>query len=94
MVDRIVPRTTDVDRGRVGAALGLHDAWPVMAEPFFDWAVEDRFAAGRPAWECGGARFVAAAALSALAREGAVERSVARQALRDLDIDPEKLNPM
>ena len=62
MVDRIVPRTTDVDRERVAAALGAHDAWPVIAEPFFDWAVEDRFAAGRPAWERGGTRFVAEAA--------------------------------
>ncbi len=58
MVDRIVPRTTDVDREAVDAALGCHDAWPVMAEPFFDWAVEDRFVAGRPAWQHGGARFV------------------------------------
>ena len=49
MVDRIVPRTTDADRATVRDALGLDDAWPVMAEPFFDWAVEDRFAAGRPA---------------------------------------------
>jgi fructuronate reductase len=62
MVDRIVPRTTDTDRAGVQAQLGLHDAWPVMAEPFFDWAVEDRFAAGRPAWDAGGARFVAEAA--------------------------------
>src|SRR5438093_562142 len=31
---------------------------PVLAEPFFDWAVEDRFAAGRPDWTKGGARFV------------------------------------
>lgn len=59
MVDRIVPRTTDADREQVGAALGLHDAWPVMGEPFIDWVIEDRFAAGRPAWEVGGARFVA-----------------------------------
>jgi fructuronate reductase len=50
MVDRIVPRTTPADTAAVGAALGLHDAWPVLAEPFFDWAVEDRFAAGRPPW--------------------------------------------
>ena len=59
MVDRIVPRTTDADRDRIDARLGVHDAWPVCAEPFLDWAVEDRFAAGRPAWEAGGARFVA-----------------------------------
>ncbi len=60
MVDRIVPRTTDADRERVDQALGLHDAWPVVAEPFIDWVLEDRFAAGRPEWP--GARFVAAAA--------------------------------
>ncbi|WP_088286834.1 mannitol dehydrogenase family protein [Ideonella sp. A 288] len=58
MVDRIVPRTTEADRAAVAAALGCDDAWPVVAEPFFDWAVEDRFAAGRPAWELGGARAV------------------------------------
>ena len=50
MVDRIVPRTTPADAAAVSAALGLHDAGPVLAEPFFDWAVEDRFAAGRPPW--------------------------------------------
>jgi fructuronate reductase len=33
-----------------------------MTEPFFDWAVEDRFAAGRPDWTAGGARWVADAA--------------------------------
>ena len=57
MVDRIAPRTTDADRERIGQALGLHDAWPVVAEPFIDWVLEDRFAAGRPEWP--GARFVA-----------------------------------
>ncbi len=62
MVDRIVPRTTDVDRDTVAKALGQHDAWPVLGEPFFDWAIEDRFAADRPAWAAGGARFVDEAA--------------------------------
>ncbi|HSI58519.1 MAG TPA: mannitol dehydrogenase family protein [Ideonella sp.] len=61
MVDRIVPRTTDADRAAIGDALGLQDAWPVLGEPFFDWAVEDHFAAGRPDWTLGGARFVAEA---------------------------------
>ncbi len=61
MVDRIVPRTTEADRCRVSAALGLDDAWPVVAEPFFDWVIEDRFAAGRPAWEAAGARLIAQA---------------------------------
>lgn len=48
MVDRIVPRSDD----------------PVVvtAEPFFDWAIEDEFAAGRPDWTVHGARFVADAA--------------------------------
>jgi fructuronate reductase len=58
MVDRIVPRTTDADRAAVSSALGSEDRWPVMGEPFFDWAVEDEFAAGRPDWSLGGARFV------------------------------------
>jgi fructuronate reductase len=61
MVDRIVPRTTDEDREGVAKLLGERDAWPVVAEPFFDWVVEDRFAAGRPEWDAGGARFVAEA---------------------------------
>jgi len=59
MVDRIVPRTTDADRARIAASLGVEDAWPVVAEPFFDWVVEDDFVAGRPEWQHGGARFVA-----------------------------------
>ena len=59
MVDRIVPATTDEDRARVAAALGVEDAWPVVAEPFTQWVIEDRFPAGRPAWEMAGAQFVA-----------------------------------
>ncbi|RWE76895.1 MAG: mannitol dehydrogenase family protein [Mesorhizobium sp.] len=51
MVDRIVPATTDADRTRIGQQLGLEDAWPVMTEPFRQWVIEDRFPAGRPAWE-------------------------------------------
>lgn len=51
MVDRIVPATTDADRARVAATLGMEDAWPVMTEPFRQWVIEDRFPAGRPAWE-------------------------------------------
>ena len=62
MVDRIVPRTTDADRDVISAALGCHDAWPVVAERFCDWAIEDRFAAGRPNWQAHGARFVSRAA--------------------------------
>ena len=51
MVDRIVPATTDADRARIAAELGVEDAWPVMTEPFCQWVVEDNFPAGRPAWE-------------------------------------------
>ncbi|MDX8465602.1 mannitol dehydrogenase family protein [Mesorhizobium sp. VK23B] len=51
MVDRIVPATTDSDRARVAQELGVEDAWPVMTEPFRQWVIEDRFPAGRPAWE-------------------------------------------
>jgi fructuronate reductase len=47
MVDRIVPRNDDLA--------------VVTAEPFFDWAIEDDFAAGRPDWTVYGARFVARA---------------------------------
>ncbi len=56
MVDRIVPRTTATDRAQISAALGMQDAWPVVAEPFIDWVLEDRFAAGRPDWP--GVRYV------------------------------------
>ena len=59
MVDRIVPATTDGDRNRISEALGLADAWPVMTEPFCQWVVEDRFPAGRPAWEKFGVTMVA-----------------------------------
>jgi len=59
MVDRIVPATTDADRAHVAAALGAEDAWPVMTERFSQWVVEDRFPAGRPAWEREGVEMVA-----------------------------------
>lgn len=57
MVDRIVPSTTAELRTRVSALLGATDDIPVPAEPFTMWAIEDRFAGGRPAWEAGGAVF-------------------------------------
>jgi fructuronate reductase len=58
MVDRIVPRTTEADLLLARSALGVEDQGAVVAEPFLAWAVEDRFAAGRPDWRAGGARFV------------------------------------
>ena len=48
MVDRIVPATTDADRARVAAALGLEDAWPVVTEPFTQWVIEDPFRPAAP----------------------------------------------
>jgi fructuronate reductase len=57
MVDRIVPSTTPELTDRVAALLGVRDEAPVPAEPFTMWAIEDRFAGGRPAWEAGGAVF-------------------------------------
>ncbi len=59
MVDRITPATTDEDRERVSAQLGLTDAWPVVTEPFTQWVIEDNFALGRPAYEAAGAEMVA-----------------------------------
>ncbi|MFN3225390.1 MAG: mannitol dehydrogenase family protein [Hyphomicrobiales bacterium] len=54
MVDRIVPATTDEDRAAIDRALGLQDAWPVMAEPFTQFVIEDHFTLGRPDWEVHG----------------------------------------
>jgi len=51
MVDRITPQTTDADRAWVQDTLGIDDGWPVVAEPFRQWVVEDDFAAGRPRFE-------------------------------------------
>ncbi len=58
MVDRITPRPTPDVRERVLAATGFDDAVPVMGEAFIQWVIEDRFAAGRPAWEKVGAELV------------------------------------
>jgi D-arabinitol 4-dehydrogenase len=59
MVDRITPRPTPDVRERVKAATGFDDACPVMGEAFIQWVIEDRFRAGRPAWERAGAELVA-----------------------------------
>jgi fructuronate reductase len=58
-VDRIVPASTDVDRDEAAVDLGLTDAWPVATEPYSLWVIEDRFPAGRPAWDAAGALLVA-----------------------------------
>ncbi|MGU3409620.1 mannitol dehydrogenase family protein [Microbacterium sp. M1A1_1b] len=51
MVDRITPVTTDEDRAAVREDLGIEDAWPVVAEPFFQWVLEDDHPAGRPPYQ-------------------------------------------
>lgn len=58
MVDRIVPATAPADRAMVSEITGLDDAWPIMTEPFTQWVIEDRFPAGRPAFEAAGAQLV------------------------------------
>jgi fructuronate reductase len=59
MVDRIVPATTDDDRQHLSEITSIDDFWPVVAEPFTQWVIEDRFSGARPAWEEAGATFVA-----------------------------------
>ncbi len=58
MVDRIVPATTDEDRARISALLGVEDRWPVVTEPFLQWVVEDHFPAGRPDLAASGVELV------------------------------------
>lgn len=58
MVDRITPATTAADREGISARLGLEDAWPVVAEGFSEWVVEDRFPTGRPDWAPSGVTMV------------------------------------
>lgn len=55
MVDRITPVTDESDRRWLRDATGIDDGWPVVAEPFRQWVMEDAFAAGRPPWEDAGA---------------------------------------
>jgi mannitol 2-dehydrogenase len=57
MVDRITPVTAEADRAWLLESIGIGDHWPVVAEPFRQWVVEDQFAAGRPPWEDAGALF-------------------------------------
>ncbi len=51
MVDRITPATTDVERNKLKESFGVEDRWPVFCEPFRQWVMEDRFPAGRPAFD-------------------------------------------
>jgi mannitol 2-dehydrogenase len=48
MVDRITPVTTDEIVAAVERDFGIADEWPVVAEAFASWVLEDDFADGRP----------------------------------------------
>jgi len=58
MVDRITPATTDDDRHMVDSVYGINDEWPVVAESFEQWVLEDDFTMGRPALETVGVQIV------------------------------------
>lgn len=58
MVDRITPATPQELRGQVAARTGVDDRWPVVAEPFTQWVLEDSFGDGRPRFEGVGVQVV------------------------------------
>ena len=51
MVDRITPVTTPDVIAVVKDEFGVDDQWPVAAEPFTSWVLEDDFSDGRPPLE-------------------------------------------
>lgn len=57
MVDRVAPKTNESLKQLVRSMLKLEDAWPVSAEPFSQWVIEDKFAGERPAFDQVGALF-------------------------------------
>ncbi|HYN94348.1 MAG TPA: mannitol dehydrogenase family protein [Pilimelia sp.] len=59
MVDRIAPVTVDADREALRRRYAVDDQWPVVAEPFTQWVLEDDFSAGRPPYEDVGVQVVA-----------------------------------
>jgi fructuronate reductase len=58
MIDRIVPATTDDDRRDIEQRLGVRDEGLVVAEPFTQWVIEDKFSDDRPQWESVGVLLV------------------------------------
>jgi mannitol 2-dehydrogenase len=58
MVDRITPATTPEVIEQLESQFGVRDAWPVVAEPFAAWVLEDDFADGRPALDAAGVQLV------------------------------------
>ena len=58
MVDRITPVTTAQDKRQIADEYGIEDEWPVVAEAFTQWVLEDHFTLGRPALETVGVQVV------------------------------------
>lgn len=58
MVDRITPASTIETRENAAELIGCEDRAAIETEAFSQWVIEDRFTAGRPVWEAGGALFV------------------------------------
>ncbi|MEV8242125.1 mannitol dehydrogenase family protein [Microbacterium testaceum] len=58
MVDRITPVTTDDTRAAIASEFGIRDRWPVRAESFEQWVLEDAFPAGRPPFDEVGVQLV------------------------------------
>ncbi|MBJ8347152.1 mannitol dehydrogenase family protein [Antrihabitans sp. YC2-6] len=58
MVDRITPVTTPEVIADLGKEFGVEDQWPVVAEPFTSWVLEDDFSDGRPPFEESGVLLV------------------------------------
>lgn len=51
MVDRITPATSHEVIEVLADELGVEDQWPVAAEPFTSWVLEDDFSDGRPPFD-------------------------------------------
>ena len=58
MVDRITPVTTPDVIAVLDNDFGVQDQWPVAAEPFTSWVLEDDFSDGRPPFEEAGVLLV------------------------------------
>jgi mannitol 2-dehydrogenase len=58
MVDRITPATPAGLAKEVRERTGITDRWPVVAEPFTQWVLEDSFSDGRPGLESVGVQVV------------------------------------
>jgi mannitol 2-dehydrogenase len=58
MVDRITPTSTPEVIAALEADFGVEDQWPVSAEPFTSWVLEDDFGGDRPPLEDVGVQLV------------------------------------